>query len=170
MAKKREFSAVNADEVSAVMESEDFIHKGQCGCGHPLYTFHIVGESVEGRLRPCKKWDRADRARTAELHGIHEQTGRPTIIAIRLSKWLWGAITKGDEELWGQWVRITYQGSIRGRFPNAMKVYLVEVDKGAITPKVERIEYAGSGKGTKARARKAIRRPSVKQTAAAARG
>lgn len=167
MAKKHGFEAVNADEVSEMMDSEDFIHKGQCGCGHPLYTFHIPGESVEGRLRPCKKWDRADRARTAELHGINAATGEPVVIAIRLSKWLWGAINKGEGSLWGEWIKITYKGSVRGRFRNALKVYLVEVDKGAITPKSERIDYHATAKGTEPRAKRPIRRPSDKPVAAA---
>ena len=95
------WESVNGEEVAAAMADDRFIHKGQCGCGVPIFTFRRPGEYLEGRLRPCKSWDRADRAKTAEIHYTLPD-GSKTALAIRLSKWLWQVINSTEGRLWGQ--------------------------------------------------------------------
>ncbi|HUW19354.1 MAG TPA: hypothetical protein VMW16_08635 [Sedimentisphaerales bacterium] len=154
----RKWHAVNAEAVQKQLESDEFIHKGTCGEGLPIHTFRIVGEQLEGRLRPCKAFDRADRARTAEIW-YHNGTGKEQGVAIRLSKMLWQVIS--EHHLFGRWIRITYKGSVRGKFPNSMKVYLVEADTGTITEQFERVETNGDRKNRKPRKPKQIRRPAT---------
>ena len=150
---QRDWKAVNQQEVDQYLNSPEFIHRGQCGCGVPIHSFRIPNEQLEGRLRPCRYWDRADRAKTAEIH-----LSKDHAVAIRLSGMLWRAIQ--DNKLWGRWVRITYKGSIRGKFPNALKIYLVEVDKGVITEDWETIDsQVKDSKNRKSRNLRKIRRP-----------
>jgi len=169
MSKERKWQSVNADQVQEALESSDFIHQTTCGCGVPLHTFRIPGESLEGYLRPCGKWDRADRAKTAELH-YYTATGQKAAVAVRLSTMLWQAITTDTPEtghLWGRWVRITYKGSQATRHGHAKKIYLIEVDKGTLTPKFEGVG-THERKQSKPRSRRPIRRPAAAAAAAAA--
>jgi hypothetical protein len=154
---KRHWQPVNAEAVKELVESDNFIHKGNCAEGLPIHSFRIPGESLEGRLRPCKSHDQADRAKTAELW-FRNVAGKEIGVAIRLSTMLWQTVK--DNELWGQWIRITYKGSVRGKFPNATKVYLVEVDKGSIAAKFERVK-SGQYKNRKPRKPRSIRRPTA---------
>lgn len=152
---ERQYEAVNVDEVEKLTSSERFIHKEKCGEGHPIHTFRIVGEKLEGRLRPCESFDRADRARTAEIH-YYDAQGREAIVAIRLNKRLLRTVQ--DNRLWEEWVRITYMGSHKGKALYAEKVYQVEVDKGAITPQFQGVENEHST-DRKPRSPRKIRRP-----------
>jgi hypothetical protein len=131
------FEAVNEQFVSKMMAQDEFIHKQNCGCGHPIHTFHVPGEQLEGRLRPCKDYDRADRAKTAEIYYLNSQ-GVEQCCAIRLTKWLWRTVL--EHHLFGCYVRITYKGAVRGKLRYSEKIFLVEVDKGAITEKFEAVE------------------------------
>lgn len=150
----RSFQAINAAFVKKAIAQDNFIHKENCGCGHVIHTFHIPGEQLEGRLRPCKDYDRADRARTAELWYLNAQ-GKEQPVAIRLTKWLWKTVI--NAHLFGAYVRITYKGSIRGKLRYSEKIFLVEIDNGAITEKFESVE-AEVRKSHKPRKGK-IRRP-----------
>ena len=150
----RSFKPVNLQFVQKALANDNFIHKAVCGCGHTIYTFHIPGEQLEGRLRPCRDYDRADRARTAELWYLNAQ-GKEQPVAIRLTKWLWKTVLKSH--LFGAYVRITYKGAIRGKLRYSEKIFLVEVDKGAITEKFEPV-VAEARKSHKPR-KGTIRRP-----------
>ncbi len=149
-------TASNAAQVAEAIESDDFIHKEKCGCGLSIYTFRIPGEQLEGRLRPCRSWDRGDRAKTAELWWPVPNS-KEQGVAIRLSKMLWQAVNADD--LFGRWVRITYKGSKREKhLQYATKIYLVEYDKHeAITESFERVQIDGK-KSRKFRAKKPVRR------------
>jgi len=160
MAAQRQWTAVNAKEVQKALSSPEFIHKTHCACGLPIFTFHVPGECIEGRLRPCKRIDRADRAKTAELYW-HGPDGKEIGVAFRLSGMLWKPIEK--ESLWGRWVKITYVGSLRGKFPNATKIYRVEVDKAeAFTEQFLGVDTdAKDSRNRKSRKSKQIRRPAA---------
>ena len=159
-AMNRIMAASNADQVAEKIESDEFIHKEKCGCGLPIHTFRIPGEQLEGRLRPCRTWNRADRAKTAELWWPAPD-GKEQGVAFRLTKMLWQAVLK--DSLFGRWVRITYKGSIREKhLQYATKVYLVEYDKNeAITESFERVQTNGDKKSRKHRQKKPIHRPAA---------
>jgi hypothetical protein len=151
----RKFAALNQQAIDKARTQEEFIHAASCGCGNPIHTFHIPGEQLEGRLRSCENRDREDRAKTAHLF-YHNAQGLEQCVAIRLTKNLWGTIYKNH--LFGCYIRITYTGSIlRPHFRHAEKLFLVEVDKGAIQENFERVQNYGR-KSDKRRAVK-IRRP-----------
>jgi hypothetical protein len=61
----------------------------------------------------------------------HNAQGKEQGIAIRLTKHLAGTITKNH--LFGRYIRITYKGSVKTGLQYSTKIFLVEVDKGAIT-------------------------------------
>lgn len=156
----RDWQKVNKDEVERAVESPKFIHKSKCGCGVPIFTFTTPGEVIEGRLRTCPNHDRADRARCAHI-AYFSLSGHEVTIAIRLSKMLWEAIDKPKADqprLWGQWVRIKYEGSQFTKFGHAKKIYSVAYDKGSITPNYEGVKTNVS-KQSKPRESKPIRLP-----------
>lgn len=149
---KQKWQDVNSDEVKKILASPEFVNKSACGCEIPIYTFRKIGDTLEGRVRPCRNHDRADRARAAHIH-----TDEKNVVAIRLSKMLWQAINKN--ELWGRWVRIKYQGSQRTKYGHAKKIYLVEVDRGR-GPALESVDMAGvESKSNKPRGKRKISRP-----------
>ncbi|MFA5422450.1 MAG: hypothetical protein WC374_01150 [Phycisphaerae bacterium] len=149
------YQAVNAEQVEKLLDSPDFIHREKCGDGIPIFTFRFPDESIEGRIRPCKLQDRTDRARTAELE-YYRLDGDVRKIAIRLNKRLLKTIRQNH--LWGEVIRITYKGSIRGKLQYAEKIYLIEKVTGFLTENSERVED-GDCKRTKHRDKKPIRRP-----------
>ena len=130
--KARDWQAINSDDV------KKSIIKSGCGCDIPLFTFLVPGQSLEGRVRPCYKRDKNDRARCAHVHSYSE-SGEEVVIAIRMSAMLWKVIANKERPLWGQWVRITYKGKKPMKHGHAMKIFLIEVDKGAIAPGFEEI-------------------------------
>ena len=148
---------INLADVQRQIEDPDFIHKSICGCEIPIHTFRVPGESLEGRLRPCPRHDRMDRAKAAHLY-LPTKDGELGV-AIRLSKTLWQTIQKNH--LWGSYLRITYKGSVRTNFGHAKKIYLIEKDTGAITENYESIGME-SGKSNKPRKKRKIRRPMEK--------
>jgi len=156
----RHWQAVNQTQVEKAVSSSRFIHKSACGCGFPLYTFRKPGEAIEGRLRPCENHDRADRAQCAHIH--YQTVTGDGVLAIRLSKMLWDCVDKESESkprLWGQLIRITYKGSAPTKYGHAKKIYLVEFDRGTVTPNFQGVENHGATKQRKAREPKAVRRP-----------
>lgn len=132
--KKRKWQVVNKAELEKALPI-----KSGCGCDIPIYTFLIIGQTLEGRIRPCYKRDRNDRARCAHVHGYFTNDDKETVVAIRMSAMLWAAIANKDKPLWGRWIRITYKGVKPMAFRRAMKIYIVEVDKGAITEDFETV-------------------------------
>ena len=133
--KRRKWQDVNAAELKK--EEKDGLLKSGCGCDIPVFTFLTEGQTLEGRIRPCYKRDRNDRARCAHVHGYFSDNDEETAVAIRMSAMLWAAVANKDNPLWGRWIRITYKGKKRMDFGRAMKLYLVEVDKGTITENFE---------------------------------
>lgn len=158
--KERKWQGANTAEVKKEISNPEFIQKSACGCKIAIFTFLRPGEILEGRLRPCPNHDRADRAKCAHLYWTDE-TGKEVGVAFRMSKMLWDAIENKKDKLWGKWIRITYKGSIPTRFGHAKKIYLVEVDKGAVTEKFETVPVR-STKSSKPRKRRAVRRPMAK--------
>lgn len=150
--KERSWQGVNTAEIDKQLASPDFINKAACGCQIPIFTFRKIGESLEGRIRPCYNHDRADRARAAHVH-ITEKNA----VAIRLSKMLWKAIE--DNHLWGHWIRITFKGKKRTGYGHAQKLYLVEEDKGAAPEKFAPVIKTSNGKSRKPREKRKISRP-----------
>lgn len=135
--KERKWHQVNTAAFEKSMS--DHIKSG-CGCDIPIFTFQKekIGQALEGRIRPCYKRDRNDRARCAHIHSYSEN-GEDTVVAIRMSAMLWAAIANKDNPLWGRWIRITYKGLRPMKFGRAMKIFSVEVDKGPITENFESI-------------------------------
>lgn len=156
-AESRNWQEVNAEQIQQELEKDEFIHKTTCGCSHPLFTFRFPGESIEGYLEDCTHQERFDRSRAAHLEFIRDATGQWRKISFRLNKALARTIDKNH--LWGRYIKITYKGSVRRKHLHfAEKIYLVEVDKGCITPKYERIENE-QPKQTSSRKPKPIKRP-----------
>ncbi|MFZ2146962.1 MAG: hypothetical protein WAV28_07060 [Sedimentisphaerales bacterium] len=156
---ERKWQVLNEDEVKKHLSSDNFLSNETCGCPFPIHTFRIIGDSVQGRLRPCNKRDRNDRARCAHI-AFYSANGEEVTIAIRLTGILWKPIN--EHHLWGRWIRITYIGNERMRFGhcNIMKIYRIEVDKGAITENFETIPTdIEDSKGHKPRKPRPIRRP-----------
>ncbi|MBA7518483.1 hypothetical protein ES705_10553 [subsurface metagenome] len=135
--KARDWQGVNTSDVEKAISIST---ESGCGCDIPIFTFkkENIGQTLEGRIRPCYKRNRNDRARCAHIHSYSE-SGEDVAVAIRMSAMLWAAIANKERPLWGQWVRITYKGLKPMKFGRAMKIFLVEVDKGAITPDFEEI-------------------------------
>ena len=133
--KERKWQGVNTAEVEKSITNQV---KSGCGCDIPVFTFRIEGQTLEGRIRPCYKRDRNDRARCAHVHSYSE-SGEDVVVAIRMSAMLWAAIAPKDNPLWGRWIRITYKGLRPMKFGRAMKIFLVEVDKGTVTENFESI-------------------------------
>ena len=131
--KKRQWQQVNKTQLDEMMFGST---QSGCGCDIQIFTFRTVGQILEGRIRPCYKRDRNDRARCAHVHGYTDD-GEETVVAIRMSAMLWAAIANKDNPLWGRWIRITYKGKKYMGYRRAMKIYQVEVDKGAITENFE---------------------------------
>lgn len=155
--KKQDWQAVNASEVEEQVNDNHFIHKEKCNCSFPIHNFHIVGEQIEGRLRPCENRDISDRAKTAHIC-FDGEDGKEITICIRLLSMIKKAVEK--DHLWGQWIRITYRGIKKLPLGRDMKVFLVEVDKGAITEKFEPCDVTPEEcKSRKPRKPKPIRRP-----------
>ena len=154
--KERDWQAVNLADVEKQISDPNFLQQSACGCKMPIHTFRIVGDSLEGRLRPCPNRDRDDRAKAAHLF-IPTKNGEIGV-AIRLSKMLWAAIENENDRLWGKWIRITYRGSVRTNYGHAKKIYLVEVDRGAITESFETVPTRPT-KNSKPRKRRPVRRP-----------
>ncbi len=132
--KKRKWQDVNAAQLEK--EGKTGLLRSGCGCDIPIFTFRTIGQTLEGRIRPCYKRDRNDRARCAHVHGYSED-GKDTTVAIRMSAMLWAAIARTDPALWGRWIRITYKGVKPMAFRRAMKLYLVEFDKGTLAEDFE---------------------------------
>lgn len=135
--KKRQWQQVNKAEVEKAMQNS--VRSG-CGCDIPIFTFlkEDTGKTLEGRIRPCYKRDRNDRARCAHIHSYNDD-GEDTVVAIRMSAMLWAAVANKDNPLWGRWIRITYQGIKNMPFGRYMKIFRIEVDKGAITEDFETV-------------------------------
>jgi len=151
---KSNWQAVNLANVEEQKTIGGFIHKSACGCQMAIHTFVEPGDQIEGRVRPCPNHDRADRAGAFHLY-IPTQKGEIGV-AIRLTSMLRQAIF--DNHLWGQYIRITYKGSVPTKFGHAKKIYLVEVDKGCITEKFETVPVKYK-KNRKPRKRRPIKRP-----------
>lgn len=134
LAMKRVWQDVNKTELEKAKEAGLF--QSGCGCDIPIFTFRTVGQTLEGRIRPCYKRDRNDRARCGHVHS-YNAAGEDTAVAIRLSAMLWTAISNKDNPLWGRWIRITYEGKKPMAFGRALKLYKVEVDKGTIIENFE---------------------------------
>jgi len=144
---KRDWQVVNAADVEKASSSG-------CGCDIPIFTFprEEIGKTLEGRIRPCYKRDRNDRARCAHIH-FYTDSGEDAVVAIRMSAMLWQAIANKDNPLWGRWIRITYEGTEPTRYGHQKKIFQVEVDKGSITEDFEpvSIKYQKSRKPRKRR-------------------
>lgn len=130
---ERKWQEVNTAEFKKAMP----VRSG-CGCDVPIFTFRTTGQTLEGRIRPCYKRNRNDRARCAHIHSYSEN-GEDAVVAIRMSAMLWAAIANKDNPLWGRWIRITYQGKKLMKFGRAMNIFLVEVDKGSVTENFESV-------------------------------
>lgn len=162
---RSKWKSVNGDEIANLIDSDQFIHKGCCGCGVPIHTFRIPGETIEGRIRPCKQWDRADRSKTAEIEWIDEETAQRMKTAIRLNRRLWKAIQGAD--LWGRIVRITYKGSVRQPgLRYAEKLYEVSVNTHESREEWKDVSDAGTDRKTKYR-KSELRRPGQPKSAGA---
>ena len=133
--KERKWRTVNQAEVDQALANSI---KSGCGCDLPIFTFRTEGQTLIGRIRPCYKRDRNDRARCAHIYS-YTDAGQETGIAIRLSSMLWAAIANKDRPLWGHWIRITYFGRERTAFGHYKNIFSVEVDKGTITEKFESV-------------------------------
>lgn len=133
----RDWQAVNATETQKSVSS---LTKSSCGCDIPIFVFpkEEIGKSIEGRIRPCYKRDRNDRARCAHIH-FYTKDGKDAVVAIRMSAMIWRAVANKDNPLWGRWIRITYKGLRPTKFGHSMKIFLVEVDKGSMTENFEPI-------------------------------
>jgi len=155
--KTRDWESVNAKEVTEAKSSDRYIQKERCGCSYPIHTFRTVGEKLEGRLRPCIKRDRDDRAKTAHIC-FEDDNSQEVVVCIRQSAMIQKAISK--YHLFGKWVRITYEGNKLNRFGHHMKIFHIEVDKGAITEDFETCNVTPEQcKSRKPRKPKPIRRP-----------
>lgn len=132
--KQRDWQQVN--EADLTKAQENGVVKSGCGCDIPIYTFRTIGQALEGRIRPCYKRDRNDRARCAHIHSYNE-AGEDTAVAIRMSAMLWAAVRNKNDPLWGRWIRITYKGKKPTGYGHHMKLYFVEVDKGTISENFE---------------------------------
>lgn len=154
--KDRNWQGVNTAKVEELTSSSV---KSGCGCDIPIFAFMIEGQTLEGRVRPCYKRDRNDRARCAHIH-FHTDNGDETVVAIRMSAMLWAAIANKDNPLWGRWIRITYKGKSPMGYGQSMKIFLVEVDKGSITENFEPVLINPEDcKSRKPRKNRVVRRP-----------
>lgn len=151
---KYKWKAVNLADVQQQITAGGFIHKSACGCQIAIHTFVEPGDQLEGRVRPCPNHDRADRAGAFHLY-MPTQKGEVGV-AIRLTGMLRQAIF--DNHLWGQYIRITYKGSVPTRFGHAKKIYLVEVQKGCIFDDFETVTVKNK-KNRKPRQSKPTKRP-----------
>lgn len=149
--KERDWQKVNQSEVDQALANSI---KSGCGCDLPIYTFRYEGQTLEGRIRPCYKRDRNDRARCAHIYS-NTDAGQETGIAIRLSSMLWAAIANKDRPLWGRWIRITYLGKERTAFGHFKNIFSVEVDKGIFAENFETIRVKPS-KSRKPRKRRPV--------------
>ncbi len=153
MTKQKKWHEVNKAEVEKALPER--VNSG-CGCDIPIFSFREEGQTLEGRIRPCYKRDRNDRARCGHIHSYTE-SGEDTVVAIRMSAMLWAAIAKNEPHLWGQWIRITYKGLKRMNFGHGMKIFLVEVNKGVIAEDFESVPINPEDcKSRKPRKRRAI--------------
>jgi len=156
--KGQDWQAANLDDVQEQTSNPLFIQKSACGCQIAIHTFVDPGDSLEGRLRPCPNHDRADRAGCVHLF-LPTQNGEVGV-AIRLTNMLRQAIF--DNNLFGCYIRITYKGSVPTKWGHAKKIYLVEVDRGAVTEKFEPVDITYR-QNRKPRKRRPIRRPAMAQ-------
>lgn len=143
--KERKWQVVNAAEVERALKSG-------CGCDIPIFSFQKVNQTLEGRIRPCYKREKNDRARCAHIH-FYTDSGEDVAVAIRMSSMLWQIIANKDNPLWGRWIRITYKGREPTPYGHFKNIFVVEVDKGSITEDFEpvHVEYQKSRKPRKRR-------------------
>lgn len=147
---KRNLQVVNADEVKEALKSN--LLKSGCGCDVPIFSFRKVDQTIEGRIRPCYKRSKNDRARCAHIHS-YTKAGEDVVIAIRMSSMIWQTVANTDNPLWGEWIRITFKGREPTAFGHYKNIFLIEVDKGTITKKFESVsvKYRKSRKPRKRR-------------------
>lgn len=161
----QDFQSVNAAEVAKAKESDQFIHKSQCGCGLPVYTFHVPGQILEGRLRPCPHpGSNPDHPvyKCIHIFFYDPDTKKEIGVAVRCSGMLWHAVNHDHRDhgrLWGRWIKITYVGSQKTRFKNAKKIYDVAYDKGSISENFVEVTRYDKKTKTKAKEDRKIRRP-----------